>query len=189
MARSAPFANGPYAFGDAPPPSTLAAQIVQNQTRSRATHHSDQQALFASLLHEILHNSAADVETDVETNVQLIKVLVEAGLTVLTQEHPFAQDVLVRQAKDSVSVIESTVRRQPEVLVVPISPDGPPVCLWLLARLAAIIGRPSCRDVPIAELLDHVVNAFMTSTKQWRPALILREIIEESVHGMFATTR
>ena len=49
--------------GDLPPPSTLAAQIVQNQVRPEATHDNGEKATFSGLLQEILHSGAAP-ETD-----------------------------------------------------------------------------------------------------------------------------
>lgn len=160
---------------------------MQNQTRPAVSQQSEQQALFAGLLREILHNPSADVETNVATNVQLVKVLVEAGLTVLTQDHPFAGEILAQQAIDSVSVIETTIRRQPGVLVASISQDGPPVALWLVARLAAIIGRPNTQSVPALRLLDNALQVLSESSKLWRVACDLREVLQESVLDLISS--
>lgn len=178
--------------GEAPPPSTLAAQIVQNQTVARASSQQQQaggeKATFAGLLHEILHNPAATPETDLSVNVQLISVVVEAGLSVLTRDDPFAQlDLLIPQAKDSLSVVQATIVRQPEVLFTLISSDGPPLVLWLLARLFALCGRPKCDGLKIAGLVDAAVRALEKSVKLWRSAEDVKALVRDCVNGMLAS--
>lgn len=187
MARRIPVANGVRSNGDAPPSSTLAAQIVQNRTRVETT--SSQQngnsATFTQLLQEILTNSAAIPETDVQINVKLISVVAEAGLDVLTRDDPFPQwDILIPQATDSITVIEATVQRQPEVLLAPISNDGPPLILWLLARLTAVWGRPQCRGLPVRRLLESAVQALNESIDLWQYAATLQQVIEDCIEGM-----
>lgn len=177
--------NGVHMNGEAPPPSTLAAQIVQNQTTARASQHSGEKATFSGLLHEILHNPAATPETDVGVNVQLISVVVEAGLSVLTRDDPFAQlDVLISQAADSLAVIEATIVRQSDVLLASISEGGPPLVLWLLARLAALCGRPKCSGLPIAALINSAIGALAKSVKHWRFAARVQEMIRDCVNGL-----
>lgn len=183
MARTHAITNGNHASGDALPPSTLAAQIVQNQVRPTVTKQSEQQALFNNLLSELLHSSSADVETNVETNVQLIKVLVEAGLSVLIHEQPFAPDILVQQAKDSIAVIEHTFNRQPEILAAPVHEAGPPVCAWLLARVAAIAGRRAADKIPLFHLLDIAARALSRPTKLWRFAVAFKNLLQDTADG------
>ncbi|TKA23330.1 hypothetical protein B0A50_07538 [Salinomyces thailandicus] len=121
--------------GEVPPPSTLAAQIVQKQTRSAATQRQPQTAedtTLANLLHEMLYNPAAAQETDANVNVQLVNVVAEAGLGPLAIDDPFAQlDMLLPQARDSIAVIDKTIRRQPELLFTPVVDDGPQLLLPL----------------------------------------------------------
>lgn len=175
---------------EAPPPSTLAAQIVQNQTVARASQQQQQhqqggeKATFSGLLHEILHNPAATPETDLSVNVQLISVVVEAGLSVLARDDPFAQfDVLVPQAEDSLSVVQATIVRQPEVLLAPISADGPPLLLWLVARLVALCGRPRCEGLKIAGMVDAAIRALEKSGKLWRSAEDVKALVRDCVNG------
>ena len=121
MARGVPITNGVHKNGDGPPPSTLAAQIVQNQYRA-APQKNGEAATFAQLLREILHDHAATPETNVQVNVKLISVVAEAGLAPLADDNPFPQwDSLIAQAIDSIAVIQATIRRQPEVLFSTIS--------------------------------------------------------------------
>lgn len=185
MARRIPTVNGTRVNGEAPPPSTLAAQIVQNQTRPAATQKTNGQTpTFPELLHEILHNQAATVETDVATNVKLINVVAEAGLAPLTDPSPFAQfDVLITQAIDSIAVIEATVKRQPEVLFTPITQDGQQPLLPLLARLFAICGKPRCEHLRISGLLDSIMQALEASLDLWHYIQTVRQILEDCIYG------
>ncbi|KAK6440092.1 serine/threonine-protein kinase M1, partial [Oleoguttula sp. CCFEE 5521] len=167
---------------DGPPPSTLAAQIVHNQTRPPATQSNGEQATFAGLLHELLHNSDAAPETDVAVNVQLIAVVVKAGLSVLTHDNPFARwEELHSQAGDSLKVVKATITRQPEVLVTPIQPDGPQLLLWLIVRLLPICGNPRCQDLLLTDLLIAAITALEKSTKLWRATEIMQDLIRSCV--------
>jgi len=185
MTRRMPPVAGRVLNGDAPPPSTLAAQIVQNQTRRAASPKNGESATFTQLLQEILSNpDAARQETDVNVNVQLINVVAEAGLGPLFQDNPFAQlDLLISQAKDSISVIERTIKQQPEVLLTPVSKDGPQLVLLLLARASAASGRPKCQDVPISRLLDTAITALMLSSDLWQDASMVRQALQEVIDG------
>lgn len=185
--RTSAYTNGSnvngfhHVNGDAPPPSTLAAQIVQNQTRTDV---SPEKATFAGLLHEILHNPDAAPETDIAVNVQLITVVVEAGLSNLIVDNPFAEwDVLIPQAVDSIAVIKAAVTRQPETLFAPISPNGPQLLLWLVARLVAVCGRQHCWELPLADLLTSIVGTLSKSTKLWRSASMVQNLVRDCVDG------
>lgn len=169
----------------APPPSTLAAQIVQNQTTTKASQQSGEKATFAGLLHEILHNPSATPETDIGVNVQLISVVVEAGLSVLTRDDPFAQlNILLSQAADSLAVVEATIVRQSDVLFAHISQDGPPLIIWLLARLLPLCSRPKCGELNVTGLINSAVSA-ASKSKLWRSAALMQELVRECVNGMF----
>ncbi|GAB1729612.1 hypothetical protein NU195Hw_Modified_171t1 [Hortaea werneckii] len=185
MARVASQQNGVHINGEVPPPSTLAAQIVQNQARPSNTQQPAQNGdgnTLSGLLHEMLHNPAAAQETNVSVNVQLVNVVAEAGLGPLASEDPFAQlDHLLAQARDSIAVIEKTVNRQPEVLFTPISNDGPQLLLPLLTRLVAICGRPQCSDMPAATFLDGLIRVLIASTEIWQQARLLQQICQDIV--------
>ena len=184
MARRIPTVNGVHTNGNAPPPSTLAAQIVQNQSRPPAPQQNGDTPTFAELLHEILNDHAATPETDVQVNVKLISVVVEAGLAPLADGNPFAQwDVLIPQAIDSIAVIEATIGRQPEVLFSAISPDGPQLLLPLLARLAAVCGRQRCESLPVLRLLNSMFCVLQSSIHLWQCAQTLRQVVEDCVDG------
>lgn len=187
MARRTSTVSGNRANGEAPPPSTLAAQIVQNGTRpvNAASQQNVNTAAFHQMLQGILTDPDANQETDLQVNVQLIRVVTTAGLTVLTADNPFAQwDLLVPAASDSITVIEATVQRQPEVLLAPCNQDGPPLVLWLLARLAAICGRQRCEDLPIRRLLESCSQRLSISLDLWQYDFMLQQVIMDCVEGM-----
>ncbi|KAK5125692.1 hypothetical protein LTR85_011966 [Meristemomyces frigidus] len=187
MARRIPTANGVQVNGDLPPPSTLAAQIVQNQTRPAAPQQNGENPTFPKLLHAILNDPAAAQETDPQVNVQLIDVVAEAGLAPLALNNPFAQhDVLISQANDSLAVIEKTIKRQPELLLTPIREDGPPLALPLLARLIAICGRSKCQDLPVVRLFDSLNRTLAASTELWQSAKVLQQVCQDVVDDILS---
>lgn len=177
--------NGNHLHTDPPPPSTLAAQLVQNQTRQPTSQHQEEVASFRDLLHEILHSNAAAPETDVGANAQLVNVVIQAGLVPLTLDNPFADwDVLLPQAMDSVAVIESTIKRQPDVLLAQTSPDGPKLILSILATLIALCGRPKCEQLAVRRLLLCSLQSLDTSIHLWQHARALSEVLQQCVDGM-----
>ncbi|KAK8184448.1 hypothetical protein BC567DRAFT_246964 [Phyllosticta citribraziliensis] len=87
-----------------PPPSTIAAQIVNNHSRAHEQQEPQDNRLFGMLLQEFLADPSAG-EKDVKLNLQLISVVVEAGLNALLKERePLGQHVMLSQARDSISV-------------------------------------------------------------------------------------
>lgn len=178
--------NATLANGNGPPPSTLAAQIVQNQqTRQPTSQPQDESAVFRGLLHEILHNQGAQ-ETDVNVNAHLISVVVQAGLAPLTNDNPFADwDVLLQQANDSIAVIETTIRHQPEVLIARLSADGPVLTLSILLAVIPICGRPKCEEVPTRRLLNSILSSLSSSIDLWQQAQTIRDVLRECVDGMW----
>ncbi|KAK5137557.1 hypothetical protein LTR08_008537 [Meristemomyces frigidus] len=184
MARMMPEANGVHINADAyaPPPSTLAAQIVQNQTRPVAPQQDGENPTFPKLLHAILNDPAAAQEADLGVNIQLIDVVAEAGLAPLALDNPFAQlDVLIPQANDSLAVIEKTINRQPELLLTPVDENGPQLALPLFARLIAICGKPKCHDLAVGHLLDSLIRALVGSAESWQSAATLQQVLQDVV--------
>ncbi|KAK5718407.1 serine/threonine-protein kinase M1 [Elasticomyces elasticus] len=169
--------------GDAPPPSTLAAQFVQKQT-GPAPQQNGPDVQLKDLLHEILHNPKAVQETSLGVNVKLIHVVAEAGLAPLVQNDTFGlSDALLALARDSIAVIEKIIKRQPELLLTPTSESGPPLALLLFTRLATVCGRRSCHNLRIAQLLDTLVRALEASIDFWRDAEIVKRLIRDIVNG------
>ena len=185
MTRRMPIVNGAQINTDAPPPSTLAAQLVQNQARINVgPPQSGEAATFTQLLQEILADSNVAPETDVNVNIQLICVVAEAGLAPLAQDVPSNRfDELITQAKDSIAVIESTIKRQPEVLFTQVGEDGPQLLLSLLAHLVALCGKHGCHDLPIPSLFDTAVSAVMKSANLWHMVNVLKQALWDILNG------
>lgn len=176
--------------GNGPPPSTLAAQLVHNRTEAAPTQSGGGKIPLKALLHEILSNPGAAEETNIDVNVQLVLIICELGLGPLTQSSPFHDAVgFLDEARDSIAVIEKTVRRQPEVLLTPISEGGPQLALVLFARLAAVCGRESTAQLPIESLFRTCVEATTTSVLTWAGGAILQAVLMDIVDGTYIRTR
>jgi len=125
--------------GDAygvPPPSTLAAQIVEQQKRPNG------QAVFLQLLEEIRASPSA-LEDDVENNHKLISVILEAGMhAIASDEGVFTRSHdAISQALACLDVIEIAFKRSPGVLFhvdVNTQDQNLPLCLLLIAKLFSL---------------------------------------------------
>lgn len=190
MARKNGNANGVHVNGDSvPPQSTLAAQIVQNQTQ-RAVQQAQAQPQgpapsFQDLLQEILHNQAAAQETDINVNAQLVSVLIQGCLSPLATiegQNPLADgNELVEQAANSIAVIGITIKRQPDVLLTQLTQGGPLLLLESLAALIPLCGRTKC---DVQGLISSAIAAFRASIHLWQQARTVQEVIQECVDGM-----
>ena len=154
------------ANGD-PPPSTFAAQIVQNLTsHGRRSGRGTSPSHLRQLLQRILDGDRSDdpqagtIETDLDVNFRLIYVIVRAGLEILSSPNPFDDEEDIKyQALDCLAVISLTIKRSPKVLFHapgPHEPDvGPkgPLFLWLIPQLIGLL-RPNSDK----RLLDAVMT-------------------------------
>jgi serine/threonine-protein kinase ATR len=169
-----------------PPPSTIAAQIVHNRSNV-ARQGPESEALFGKLLLEYLRDPVIE-EANVETNAQLISVVAEAGLDVLGKDNPFAPDHLLQQANDSLSVIEYTIRRTPEVLLftgIGSPSDELPLFLWLLPKILNLLGHRQMdrTQAKLADVLTACTQSLVRSSRFWRYAIIVQDIFRGLVEG------
>lgn len=174
LAHANPYGGDDLTDANLPPPSTLAAQLVKNHIDSaRGLPQPDTIVPFRQLLQELLNKNSVP-ETDVETNHKLIKVVVEAGLDVLSQENPFPQwDVLLSQATDSLAVIQSTILKSPDILFFQ-GPKLPPaqrphLLLWLFPKLLTTLKHPEASRLQdaLASLLSSVILLLSKSMELW----------------------
>lgn len=181
-------ANGAELNGDVPP-STIAAQIVQNHSNIDARQEPENKALFGQLLQEYMRDPACE-ESSLETNAKLILVVAEAGLDGMLRDNPFAQDLLLPQAKASISVIQLTVVRTPEVLLYA-EDDGtggvtsPPLVLRLFAKLLTFLGRGNLSSVQteLKVLLSTCVSSLLRTSELWQSGLSLVWLYQACVDG------
>jgi len=114
------------------PPSTLAAQIVNNQKGAK------EEAVFLQLLEEIRASPSA-LDDDLIGNHKLIAVVLEAGLHAIASDDTVllrGRDV-VNHAIACLDVIEIAFTRSPAVLFYTedSAAASPPLCLLLVAKL------------------------------------------------------
>ncbi|KAK7608921.1 hypothetical protein JOL62DRAFT_524081 [Phyllosticta paracitricarpa] len=173
-----------------PPPSTIAAQIVNNHSRANDQQEPQDNRLFGMLLQEFLADPSAG-EKDVKLNLQLISVVVEAGLNALLKERePLGQHVMLSQARDSISVIRISVERDPSLLFCQNSggeePTGHlPLVAWLLPKLFSFLACPSLEPLQpdLISLLASLLRALSRlSRKVPDSEAEFRDFWKEGVH-------
>jgi len=163
--------NGLHPNGE-PPQSTLAAQLVDKITeeKARLSDHGDE--TFRQLLREVLSGDndqsihGPGIETNINVNYKLIYVIVKAGLDPLIQVNLFSgRDSHFRQAIESLAAIETTIQRNPDVLVTIPSGSGQdpnyggPLFLWLIPKLLGLISRAQSEfEKSIMQLLRTVLT-------------------------------
>lgn len=176
-----------HANGD-PPPSTLAAKIVENRSKTTQQNQPEGKELFSKLLQEYLADPALE-DSSVETNAKLIKVVAEAGLDTMLRDDPFSRDDRIQQAKDSIAVISLTIERVPTVLFY--SDDSPasslslPLFLCLLPKIFSLLGRPHLDAVEseLTALLERCMSVGRQSTRSWQTSESVVSILKFCVDG------
>ena len=146
-----------------PPPSTLAAQIVNNLTKK--AHSWQNRESFQQLLREILDaedekdGQSDSIETNVEVNHKIIYVVIRSGIEGLFRDDPFNKKAgLVEQGLRSVAVIGLTIKRSPEVLfftpkIGEFEPKlNGPLFLWLIPILLSVLAYEGCGGIQTATL-------------------------------------
>lgn len=179
--------------GGNPPASTVAAQIVENLTQGQYPVRQPDKEEFKRLLQEILNpdddgdDVAESIEINVDVNCRLIYVVVRAGLDSLSNPDAFQdEDELHKQALASLSVVELTVRRSPEVLLSTV--HGPQqvgsLYLWLVPKLFIIIGSTEDKDIRrrICEVFKTTLSAGKATFKQ-NKFLVVRKYLQGCIKG------
>lgn len=180
--------NGAHTNGHLPP-STLAAQLVQNHARVNGLPQPEGKAVFGQLLQEILTTDGT-VETDPEVNYKLVTVVAEAGLDVVLREDPFAEkDQVIRQAKDSIAVIRLTVQRNPEILFRS-NPGGNntthyQLYLWLFPKLLSLIGRQGFEAIQkdVEDVLCSFISILSKSLYSWQQLITVIRLYQRCTEG------
>lgn len=153
-----------------PPQSTLAAQLVNHFTDGKKYSKNKDDETFRQLLCEVLgaestrDSQSHNHETDNDVNYKLVYVIVKAGLETLTDGDPFSEQAeKCQQAIDSLTAVEYTLKRSPEILFI-LSPNnefssrfGIPLFLWLIPKLLAVAGSAQNSSVK-----DCVLNVLRT---------------------------
>lgn len=158
-----------------PPPSTLAAQLVENISTSARSSRPDEtaelQRLFAAI--ERVKNEPgllASYQDRIEHNHMLIYVYARVVLEGLKWDEPFADKSQLRaDATRAVNFLRITVNETPEVLLFTVS-DGvflfrgtEPLWIWIFPKVLKMLGDDSCADLapPIEAFFRelHLISA------------------------------
>ena len=140
--------NGHMSNGDGLPPSTYAAQIVENYSKAAVVKSQRDYAGINQLLENILEAEqrnlpiAGSIETDLEANHNLVYTLSRHVLELFHHSDPFfSKDARNLQVLNSLNVIDLTVRRSPNVLYATSERKRPqgPLILWILPQLTNLI--------------------------------------------------
>ncbi|KAI0913098.1 phosphatidylinositol 3 [Ustulina deusta] len=144
---------------NAPPPSTLAAQLVENISTSARSSRPDEtaelQRLFAAI--EKVKNEPGLLTSHqerVEHNHMLIYVYARVVLEGLKWDEPFANTSQLRaDAVRAINFLKITVNETPEVLLFTVNNGtflfrGPePLWIWIFPKVLKMLGNSLCADL------------------------------------------
>ena len=137
-----------------PPPSTMAAQLINNLSATKKPRQTEEDDL-GTIMKEVsdLENSATellDVESTLEHKHKLIYIFARAVLERLSADDPFLiVHQLVSQASEALDIFMSTIKDTPGVLeytlqqgVVLPGRGQEPLWIWLFPRVLTLLGPP-----------------------------------------------
>ncbi|TVY28597.1 Protein kinase [Lachnellula hyalina] len=153
------------------PPSTMAAQLINNLSTTNKPSREPEQDDLKRLMTEVseLENSStklSNLDVKLEHKHKLIYVFARAVLERLSNDDPFINTAqLVSQASEALDIFTSTIRETPAVLTYILKPQETlqargqePLWMWLFPRVLTLLGRRECED-----LTDKIKSFFSTS--------------------------
>lgn len=159
-------------LGNAPPPSTLAAQLVENisvtaSTRSARPDEAEELLRFCQIIEHVKNapTSIDNVEEHVRHNQMLIYVLARVTLDSLRlDDHSTSKAQLQSIINHAVQFLRVIIKETPAVLVTTAAPGvflfmGPePLWMWILPRIFRLVSYKHDSDLvaPIQQLLSDV---------------------------------
>jgi len=182
------------------PPSTLAAQLVNNiSTVSRPFAHDPSQEDYRKLLEEISRyedssNGNLSIDEKLQRDHKLIYVVAQGVLEVVTKEDPFAQvqEQLLR-AQEALQFLVVTIKETPAVLAHILGLEAnvksgihEPLWLWLFPRLLALVGRQRCEPLyeNISSFFFATYEAVSRSSQLWHLGLTFVRYLKECTDGI-----
>jgi serine/threonine-protein kinase ATR len=150
------------------PPSTMAAQLINNLSTSNKPLPPSEQEDLKKLMDEVSNQEASiadfsSEEAKLEHKHKLIYVFARAVLQRLAEDDPFLDfQKIVPQASDALEIFIATIKEMPEVLTYCIGPESTlssrgqePLWFWLFPRVLALLARRECES-----LTDKIKNFF-----------------------------
>ncbi|KAI8948096.1 phosphatidylinositol 3 [Xylaria longipes] len=166
---------------NAPPPSTLAAQLVENISTSARSSRPDEtaelQRLFAAI--EKVKNEPgllASYQDRIEHNHMLIYVYARVVLEGLKWDEPFANTSQLRaDAMRAINFLKITINETPEVLLFTTANGaflfrGPePLWMWIFPKVLKMLGNGLCADLtaPIEAFFGELYLTASRSNRLW----------------------
>lgn len=167
-----------------PPSSSAVALIVQNLPKTSDARDAapvPEKEAFQALLNELFQEG--DGNDDIAQNQAIIPIITGAGLSVLLKDDPFASlEELMKQAENSLLVLQIIVRRTPECLFTPPPPESSQkdqiyLGLWLLAKLFPVLAHGPAQ--PLAdEILNMIRAVFTAAANVADDAVYLRTMVD-----------
>jgi hypothetical protein len=191
MAPPPPTTNGlatTNGHANLPPPSTIAAQIVQNASNLHARHDAAAKVSFGELVKEFLQHPSTN-EPDPQL-VALICVIAEAGLEGLFKDDPFAQDQQRQQGIDSISALNLIIQKKPHLLLSTKDVEGEggpqaPLILWLYPKLLGLMSHITLQPLHkyAQNLLGLCLEVLVRIPSFWRNAASVAALYRSSIDG------
>ncbi len=157
-----------------PPPSTLAAQLVENISASTRSSRPDEtrelKKLFA-IIEEVKNQPdlLKTPEEQVEHNHKLIYVYAQVVLDALKWDDLFAnREALRTEALNAIQFLRITIKETPSVLAYRadegtfIFRGQEPLWLWVLPKVLAMLGHHHC--IPIAPTIEELCRFIIFSS-------------------------
>lgn len=174
-----------------PPPSTIAAQIVNNASNVNAHQQPGSKVAFAQLLKEFLNDPSTD-EPSSQLNAQLISVIAEAGLDALLKDDPFALGQLLEQGIDSIAAIRLSIQRRPHLLLSARATEDeattqPPLLIWLFPKLLSLLDQPNLEAIhaDVQNLLSTFIGVLCRTPKLCHQAISVLKLYRSCVDSMY----
>ena len=182
-----------------PPPSTMAAQLINNLSNTNKPLQDEQDDL-GILMKEVsdLENSSPellDAESKLKHKHKLIYVFARAVLERLMKDDPFMNMAqLVSQASEALDIFMSTIKDTPGVLGYALQPEvvlpgrgQKPLWIWLFPRVLTFLGPPqfdSLRE-KIKDFFYVSFQAVGRSPKLWNLSSFFFSYLRDCVTSMY----
>lgn len=181
--------GGVAAAGDGPPPSTLAAQLVENISTSTKSSRSDDgnelKGLFATIQKVKDHPELLKTHDDrVEHNHMLIYVYCRVALEGIKLDDPFAnRSHTHNEALKAINFLRFTIKETPSVLAYTNASNTllhrgtEPLWVWLLPHLLRFLGHAIFEELEgsLEGFLQYLLLLISRTDELWSlgPALVL----------------
>jgi serine/threonine-protein kinase ATR len=182
------------------PPSTMAAQLINNLATSSKPSREPEQDELKRLMSEVseLENSPellTDIKVKLAHKHKLIYVFARAVLERLCNDDPFINITqLVPQASEALDIFISAIREAPNVLeyLLPSckaiqSRGQEPLWIWLFPRVLTLLGRQGCDALTgkIQEFFGVCFQVVSRSPKLWNLNFEFFTYLKGCIKGIF----